>query len=204
MLGHKPDANFLADSSFSKEKFFYIARQKGNTNILQEHRWSFVQLQKNSAKSISLHWLHQCNSLWEELFSATKSVHCTMCTFCTAQCANCALQRQLIFALWIVLYLHIFLGVDNIYEYICFLLTSLPAHLPMHIVHSRWALIFAPPAISRLKFVVAVFVNRRCVNVIGQTIYQVVFELFLLFLANSCLKCVVAIFFNGLSDCITF
>ena len=116
MLGHKPDANFLADSSFSKEKFFYIARQKGNTNILQEHRWSFVQLQKNSAKSISLHWLHQCTV--GRTFSATKSVHCTMCTFCTAQCAHCALQRQLIFALWIVLYLHIFLGVDNTWIYI--------------------------------------------------------------------------------------
>ena len=116
MLRHKSDANFSADSSFSKEKFFYIARQKGNTNILQEHRWSFVQLQKNSAKSISLHRLHQCTV--GRTFSATKSVQCTMCTLCTAQCAPFAQQRQLIFALWIVLYLHIFLGVDNIYEYI--------------------------------------------------------------------------------------
>ena len=77
----------------------------------------------------------------------------------------------------------------NIY----FLFMGLPANLPLHIVHSRRALIFAPRAISRLKFVVAVFVNRRCVNVIGQTIDQVVFDSFLLFLAISCLKCVVTV-----------
>ena len=70
---------------------------------------------------------------------------------------------------------------------------SLPAHLPLHIVHSRRALILVPPAISRLKYVVAVFVNRRCVNVKGQTIDQVVFDPFLLFLAISCLKCVVTV-----------
>ena len=81
-----------------------------------------------------------------------------------------------------MLYLHIFLGVDNIYMNIYFLFMGLPANLPVHIVHSRRALIFALRAISRLKFVAAVFVNRRCVNVIGQTIDQVVFDSFLLFL----------------------
>ena len=82
MLRHKPDANFLADSSFSKEKFFYIARQKGNTNILQEHRWSFVQLQKIPQNPFR--FTDSINARWEELFSATKSVHCIMCTLCTA------------------------------------------------------------------------------------------------------------------------
>ena len=105
MLGHKPNANFLADSSFSKEKFFYIARQKGNTNILQKHRWSFVQLQKKFRK---IHFA-----------SPTPSMHCGKNFQCNEVCAvHCALQRQLTFALWIVLYFHIFLGVDNIYEFI--------------------------------------------------------------------------------------
>ena len=82
MLRHKPDANFLADSSFSKEKFFYIARQKGNTNILQKHRWSFVQLQKIPQNPFR--FTDSINARWEELFSATKSVHCTRCTLCIA------------------------------------------------------------------------------------------------------------------------
>ena len=55
--------------------------------------------------------------------SPTPSMHCgknfpVQLSLCTAQCAHCALQRQLIFALWIVLYLHIFLGIDNIWIYI--------------------------------------------------------------------------------------
>ena len=175
MLRHKPDANFLADTSFSKEKFFYIARQKGNTNILQEHRWSFVQLQKNSAKSISLHRLHQCTV--GRTFSATKSVHCTMCTLFTATPTDTCLRYGFCC-------IFIYFSEQTIYMNIYFLLMSLPAHLPVHIVHSRRALIFSPPAISRLKYVVADFVNRRCVNVIGQSIYQVVFDLFLLLLQS--------------------
>ena len=125
-------------------------------------------------------------------------------SLCTALGAHCALQRQLIFALQIVLYLHIFLGVDNIYMNIYFLFMGLPANLPVHIVHSRRALIFALRAISRLKFVAAVFVNRRCVNVIGQTIDQVVFDSFLLFLHSYQLPEVCSHSLNGLSGCITF